>query len=219
MAAKYFELEDDINRPGRWFLNGLTDNAGRGLDDRDFTYGLPIELGPPMKLSLSNETTIVDVDLPLRVSKQRDGTPLDFTFAGLGMPVVTTRVAELLAAVAGSEIQRVPIRIESQTERYEIINLTSRMSCIDPNRSIIEWWTAADGRPDKVGKPRMITKLVIDPTSVRDSHVFRIEGWASCAVVVSETVRGALEKAHVSGVKFRNEGDGTLLFDLLAQKE
>jgi hypothetical protein len=37
MAKKYFEIEDDVEFRGRWYLNGLLDGSGRELDSRDFT--------------------------------------------------------------------------------------------------------------------------------------------------------------------------------------
>jgi hypothetical protein len=202
MATRFFQLVDNLGIKGRWHLNGLADSKGRELDSRDFRYGLPVELGPPMKVSLYNQELVVDVHGPLRVTLQYKGKPLDFTFAGDEMPVVTTKVADLIAKFASSDIQRIPVQVASREEHYEIINVVSRIDCIDVKRSEIdEWWTEEDDRPDKIGKPRMIYKLVIDPGRVGNSNIFRPEGW-EVATIVSEVIKDAFERAEVTGVRF-----------------
>src|SRR5258708_2414194 len=118
MTRTYFELEDDLYIPGRWYINRLTDRAGVELDSRDFTYGIPVDLGPPVKASLWKGGEAVDAQPPLRVllDPKRKGTPLDFTFTNADMLVTTSRVANLLAPIAGADIQRIPVRVESQNE-------------------------------------------------------------------------------------------------------
>src|SRR6266568_3295312 len=128
---EYFELVDDVEVEGRWFLNGLSDKLGRELDSRDFTYGLRLDVGPPLRVSLSDADITVDVAAPLDVSLRRKGCSLDFTFADFDMPVVTRDVAELLADIAGNEFQRIPVTVKSSKAKYEIINVTSRIDCID----------------------------------------------------------------------------------------
>lgn len=199
---RYFELEDDVAVAGRWFLNGVTDDAGTELDSRDFTYGLPLEVNPALKVSLSNEYKTIAVKSPIRVSLSRHGEPLDFTYASFDMPVVTANLGQMLAETAVGDIQRIPAQVESRDEPYEIINVTSRLACIDAGLSKIMWWTEADGRPDKVGKPRMVSKLVIDKKCVGASQIFRPDGW-EVVLIVSDAVKTVLEAARISGVKFR----------------
>jgi hypothetical protein len=200
MARSHFQLVD-VEVPRRWYLNGLFDGTGRELDSRFFTYGFPVELVPSMRIPSYEDGTIIDALPPLQVGTKRRGKPLDFTFTTTDMPVVTAKTAALLSTVADEDIQRIPALLARLGEEYEIINVVSRVPCIDPVRSNIMWWTEADGRPDKIGKPQMITKLVIDPERVIGHHIFRPEGW-EVVVIVSDVVKEALEKARVSGVKF-----------------
>ena len=201
MATAYFRVEDDVQLSGRWFLNGLRDSEGTQFDARDFTYGLPVDLGPPIRISTWNDEELADAKTPLRVSRRRDGAPLDFTFADFDMPVVTARVASILAALASADIQRIPVSVDSHDGEFEIINAVSHLSCIDPNESEIMWWTDADKRPDKVGKPRTVTRLRIDAGRALGRCIFRPEGW-EIAPIVSGVVKTALEEAGVSGVRF-----------------
>lgn len=207
MRMHFYELEDNLDLEGRWYLNGLYDFSGRELDSRDLTYGKPVDLGPPLKISLPNEDTIVAARPPLRVPIRRKGTLLDFTYADFDLPVVTAKVGKILAEIAGADIQKIPVRVDSCKGDFEIVNITSCLPCIDPKRSEIEWWTNEDGRPDKIGMPRMITDLVIDQDRVKNSHVLRPQGW-EVIVIVSEVVKAAFQEAHVTGVKFRAVSPG-----------
>jgi len=201
MTRRYFELRDDVDIPGRWHLNGLFDGSGRELDSRHFTYGSPVDIKPPMRVPSFRDGTIIEALPPLQVPPKRLGIPLDFTFASFDLPVVTERIATMLATIADQDIQRLPVVLASPEQNYEIVNVVSRIPCIDAARSDIMWWTEADGRPDKVGKPRMITKFVIDRGQVPGCHIFRPEGW-ELVIIVSELVKNALEQGDVSGVTF-----------------
>lgn len=202
MNRSYYELIDDLEAEGRWHLWGLYDGAGVQLDEREFRYGNYLDPGPPLRVSMWNEDTIVDVAPPLRLCIDRGGTPLDFTFTDELMPVVTSRVADILAAVAGSEIQRFPVKVEAMEQEYEIINFVSRIRCIDEERSILDWWTEEYGRPDLLGKALTIVKLVVDPSRIGVAQMFRLEE-SNIAIIVSDVVKQALEDARVSGIRFR----------------
>ncbi len=201
---EYYEVEDNLEMENRWYLNRLHDSRGVRLDDRDFTYGHSIKLDPPMRLGLWNKDATVNVGLPLKLSIYREKTagPLDFTFTNSDMPVVTSRVAEILATVAATDIQRIPVQVEGREEPYEIINVTSLIDCIDAHRSEIQWFEAGnDIRPDLAGEPEWVQKLVIDPGRVGGHHILRPKGW-DLALIVSEPIKNALEKAKVSGIRF-----------------
>jgi hypothetical protein len=204
MIRTYYELEDDLYIYNRWHLSGLRDDQGIELDAREFRYGNHLPAGPPLKCSLWNEDTIVDVTPPLRISWSREGNPLDFTYTDDDMPVVSSRVAQILANIAGGDIQRFPVKVDRMEEKYEIINIVACIDCLDTELSEIEWWEDGnDIRPDKAGLPHVVDKLVIDPDRVGDHYIFRLSTWIH-PIIVSEAVKQALEKARVSGVKFRN---------------
>ncbi len=200
MVRSYFQLRD-VDLPRRWYLLGLFDGTGRKLDSRCFTYGNPLDLGPPMRLPSFRDGNIIEAPPPLQVPVGRSGMPLDFTFDASDMPVVTPKVGALLSAIANKEIQRIPV-LAGGGENYEIVNAASRVACIDTAHSEIMWWTEAEGRPDLLGEPRMISKLVLDRDRAEGHHFFRLEGW-SVALIVSDVVKKAFEKARVSGVAFK----------------
>jgi hypothetical protein len=210
MTRSYYELEDDVFIEGRWFLNGLFDSNGIELEARELRYGKPIDVRHPLRLRRCNSDQLIEVRPPLFVSRQRAGVPsdsqipIDFTFAGHDLPVVTKEVAELLEHTCREDIQRFPVIVEGAREEYDVINVVALLPCVDKLRSDVEsWWTAADGRPDKLGHPKSINKLVVAAECAEGHHVFRLDGWRSI-VIVSDLLKDMLEKKAVKGVRFKS---------------
>jgi len=200
---KYYELENDRFFEGRWHLRELLDDTDTELDSREFTYGNRMDLGPPLKCSLWNEYAIVDVKPPLKLTLSREGSPLDFTYADEGAPVVTRAIAQLLSELADNDIQRISVKVDGMKEEHEIINVISLVDCLDAKRSEIQWFEEGnDVRPDLAGTPEMVRKIIVDPTRISNHQMFRIKDW-NIALIVSETVKNALEEAKVTGVLFR----------------
>ena len=119
------------------------------------------------------------------------------------MPVVREKIGDLIAKFAPSQIQRVPAKIDTieNEKAFEILNVIRSISCLDERRSDVVYWTEYDGRPDKIGQFRMITKLRIDPDRVGREHVFRIDGW-KIALVISDQLRRELLASEVTGIHF-----------------
>jgi hypothetical protein len=82
-----------------------------------------------------------------------------------------------------------------------LVNLKHCIDCLDEQQSEIMWWTANDGRPDKIGKYRMITKFIVDPMRIGERHMFRLFGW-DIAIIVSHVMKVAFEEHQVTGVHF-----------------
>jgi hypothetical protein len=203
LSEAYFEVLDDLEAPGRWHLNGLRDANARRLDEREFAIGRIIHEGPPLKLYLADEDTLIEVSEPLQISIRRRGMPLDFTFAGLGAVVVTPKAAAIIRKHAPSGIQWFPVRIDGQDELFEIMNVASTIDCMDLDRSEIEWWESGNEvRPDLAGTPRMVWKLAVDEKRTKGRNLLRPRGWER-SLIVAERVREALEEGRVTGISFR----------------
>jgi hypothetical protein len=184
MGTPYFRLLDNVDLPGRWFLKSPLTDEGEEVDERQFTEG-----------------RVVPVNATLMLPVRRPGRPLDFTFADSDVPVVRREVADLLSQLAGPDLQRVPVCIEEQADAFEILNVVRVEDCIDRERSEMTLWGQGDGRPDKVGKPRMITALRVDASRAGGAPIFRLADWR-IALVVSDAIRRALLEAEVTGVQF-----------------
>ncbi|MCP3138947.1 imm11 family protein [Pyxidicoccus xibeiensis] len=186
MPKRYFDLSDDVYVPGRWHLHTPLDERGEEVNPWQFTKGHSVQLSGRLRM-------------PLQV----DGVPLDFTLGGMDVPVVRAHVADLLEEVASDDLQILPVDIDGQTDPYRIVVATRLIRCIDDQASEeVRYWKPEDGRPEKVGKYRVVAGMRIDPSKVGNAHVFRPWGW-TVALIVSEDIKHALERAHVTGTKFR----------------
>lgn len=204
MITEYFELLDDLELKDRWHLCRIFDATDAELDSRDFQYGIPLAINEPLRVHLWNSDRIIEVKQPMKLTLSKNGLPLDFTFTDSDMPVVTTEVANILWRIASNDIQRFPIELDGISSQFEIINVSSRINCIDTIKSEIQWWEVGnDIRPDLASTPEMITKLVIDPTLTQGSQIFRLQGWG-VKIIISTAVKNAFEEMCVSGVKYKN---------------
>lgn len=185
MSQRYFRLNNDAYVPGRWHLDNPTDSTGRELDNSwQFTDGEPVQFAGRLK---------VPVEHP--------GRPLDFTFAGLAIPVVHIKVASILAELASNDVQLIPVDIEGQPDQYLLFVATRLIRCIDERASRIRPRTAEQDAPERGWQYASVRDLRIDKSKVGDAKVFRTEGW-NVALIVSDDIKTALERMGATGVKF-----------------
>ncbi|ADO72180.1 imm11 family protein [Stigmatella aurantiaca] len=184
MAQRFFDLSDDLYIPRRWYLATPIDSQGRKVQDWDFKRGTP-----------------VPVEGRLTIPIKRAGRPLDFSWAGLSIPIVHVKVASMLSERAPGEIQLIPADIEGQPDQYLILVATRLIRCIDEKASEVSFWTPEHGVPDKVGQYMGVDRLRIDKMKVGNAQVFRPEGWPS-TLIVSEEIKGALERVGATGTRF-----------------
>jgi hypothetical protein len=185
MSKRFFELADDVNVSHRWDLGTLTDSRDREVDDRQFTCGTPVHI----------------MDDRLRVPVEIAGKPLDYTEAGVGLPVVHVRVASMFAELAPDDVQLIPVDVQGQPDQYLILVATRRIRCIDEQASRIRLWTHENGIPEMVGKYASVRDMRLDRAQVGDARVFRCEGW-TVPLIVSGAIRDALERMGATGTRF-----------------
>jgi hypothetical protein len=184
MAQRFFKLADDVYVPHRWHLATPLDSQGCKVHDWDFKRGAPVRVEGRLKI-------------PIKVA----GRPLDFSEAGVRIPVVHVKVASMLSERAPGDVQLIPADIEGQPDQYLILVATRLIRCIDEQASRILLWTAEDGEPSKVGTYRDVRDMRIDKAKVGATKVFRPEGWSG-TLLVSEEIKDALEHMSVTGTRF-----------------
>lgn len=183
-AQHYYELLADPEEVSRWYLKSPLDADGNEVNPRIFTQGIQVDFQQQLVL-------------PLR----RSGKEVDFNFSDFDMVVTPSSLNSELEALLGSVIQRIPVEIENSSKRYEILNVSQLVECLDESRSLFTKWAAGDGRPEKIGQYRMIATLKIDPAAVKGRHLFRVAGWP-ISMIVSEEVKKFLESRKTSGLKY-----------------
>lgn len=184
MPQRFYRLADDVNVPRRWHLDTPIDSQGQRVHDWDFKRGAPVH-----------------VEGRLRIPIEIAGRPLDFTEAGIRIPVVNVKVASMLAERARGDVQLIPADIEGQPDQYLVLVATRLIRCIDEKASRILLWTHEDGEPDRVGQYRDVRDLRIDKAKAGNAQVFRPEGW-EVALIVSERIKDAMERLGTTGTRF-----------------
>ena len=184
MPKRFFELSDEVELPRRWHLAMPRNAQGLKVDDGQFRLGSPVLLKERLRI-------------PVEIA----GTPLDFTEAGIMIPVVHVRVASLFAELAPDDVQLIPVDVEGHPDQYLILVATRLIRCIDEKASRIRLWTHEDGVPHKVGQYASVRDLRIDKSKVGGARVFRLGGWRS-SLIVSGEIKEALERMGATGTRF-----------------
>lgn len=184
MPTRFFELADDVMIPHRWHLAMPRNALGVKVDDAEFWSGTPVHIHER-----------------LRVPVETVGKPLDYTEAGINIPVVHVRVASVFTELAPDDVQLIPVDVEGQPDQYLILVATRLIRCIDEKASRIQLWTHEAGFPDMVGRYFSVRDMRIEKAKVGSAEVFRCEGWSG-PLIVSEKIKSALEHMGATGPKF-----------------
>lgn len=144
----------------------------------------------------------VDVSKPIHAFVTHPGRVLEFCHTSFGIPLATRALTDAIKAIGGFDVQSIPITISAQTGMF-VLHTLRVLRCIDEPRSIFQKFTADDPvRPDLAGQYRSIAKLVLDRSAIpTDAHFFRIKDW-EVALIVSEAVKGAMERVGCFGAEF-----------------
>jgi hypothetical protein len=175
---KYFELNDDINYPNRWYLGDILE-----VDNWEISTSKPV--------GVSN----------LQIEIVRDGNEMDFTFTeAYGVPIVSKKVKDALDSLP--EITFVPVQIlnrDCNTE-YFVLIISAAIDCVDDDSSEFQKFEENDPvRPDKAGEYRAFIKLRLNVKKIVDIDVFRLRKF-EIAVIVSEQVKNSLEAIGTTGM-------------------
>lgn len=181
----YYRLDDDVEKQDRWFLDTVIPES----NDEWAFWSLVDASG-------------VAVEKTWKVQISRPGTPLDFTFSGFDVPIVNKKAKDVFDSVCPEDFDSLVVEVEGTKDDYHILNVKNSFSRLDEESSIFDKWTENDGRPEKVGEYRTVTRMKIIKEDIPpNKHLFRLNGW-EVAVVVSETLAKALKTTR--GLKFIN---------------
>jgi len=189
LPSRYFRIRDDVNVAGRWYIADPVDASGRDLR------------------GIFRVCKLANVVLPIRLKQSKyasAGEPLDYTeLDGEIVPVVRSRVADLLRRLAPNDLQLLPVEVDGIREQFVIVNVVQERRCIDETLSqYVEKYAEQDRDvyPNLVGCYFSVVGLKIDKSKVENARVFRTWGWG--AIIVSEEVKDVMESANVVGVQF-----------------
>ena len=181
---RYFELFDDMSNRmrHRWHIGEilLPDGTEPLFDD-----GLRLE-----------------DSRPLRAEVHHVGHVLEFCLTTFNAPIATTALANVIQSVAGEDVQCLPLAVAGQ-QGMMILNALRVIRCVNEQHSKFEKYLKDDPvRPDKEGQYRSMPKLVLKKDTIpADAHFFRVKDW-SVMLIVSETLKNAMERVGCYGAKF-----------------
>ena len=123
---------------------------------------------------------------------EEDGDRIEFNFTlGEGVPIVSSRVAETLAEIAGGNVERIPVTVEGDGRDWEIINPLPHLDAIDHSKSHVCYYPLSHSDATRAGMPQSVDHLILDPTKIHGEHLFRLKEWV-VILIASERVLDAL---------------------------
>lgn len=172
-----YRIDNDRTSRKRWLLN----------------IPMTAELLPLQCLLTVGQRVEHDVPIPLEVVKQ--GPRVDIHFSTpMGVAIVSSRVAEILEARCADEVQFLPIRNDQLSGEYKVLNITSRIDCLDESRSQFSNYRGP-------GDFDYVFDITIDFSRAKAGRIFRLATWPA-VVIASEEVRTALVAASATGAVF-----------------
>jgi hypothetical protein len=183
----FYDIQADPAAGHRWFLGSPYDPNGNEVDPRLFTQGVRVEGLPPLTVPIA-----------------QSGEEVDFNFCAFDMLVTPRVFNEELEKLVGDAIQRIPVTVQGNSDRFEILNICATAVCIDERctKGIMKWFEQ-DGRPDKTGKYRMIVGLKVNTDAIDHLDLLRIVDWP-LPVICSDRVKLAIQDAELTGVYFEH---------------
>lgn len=178
MIMKYYRLTDDINFPGRWYLDEVV-----GVDNWALAEG---------KIPTGSRS-----EFTLQIYKP--GRQMDFTLTEVyGIPVVSNLVKNVLVDLPGLKFLFVRVK-GNNSSSFFLMLIEKKLDCVDEKQSEFEKFETNDSiRPDKAGQYKGFFKLVIDKTKAAGTPIFRLAGF-DVAIIVNADVKRILDAASVTG--------------------
>ncbi|WP_157743540.1 imm11 family protein [Ochrobactrum quorumnocens] len=183
---KYFELNDDIAFPNRWWL-------GKVIQIDGDVFAQP----PFIPMNDGRRDQVYEVELKV------NGVSTDYTTTTFrSVPLGSFKVIQALSGLDG--FTAFPARIVNfaQKTSYHILHFWDVLDCFDEEQSAFEIIPFNDPiRPDLAGNYRSVTKLRIDPHKAVGKHIFRIARLEG-RIIVSEDVKKRFEDLGITGAVF-----------------
>lgn len=139
---------------------------------------------------LADGRRIVDPPPAVAFRVVQAGKPMDFGSTPMGLPVASPRARELLRRQAPSDVQLIPCRIDGVDNGYCVVNIVSRLDCVDLHRSklIIP----------AMGSAGAMHGWIIDADKAGDHAVFRLDNEPT-TIVLSEALKREIERQQLIG--------------------
>src|SRR5688500_14332060 len=123
----------------------------------------------------------------LGLQRSLSGKHMDFSTTSFGIPVLSSRAADVLMPLISSDVQLLPAEVvdcDTPDRNRFVVNVVSRLACIDETTHS----TPMEGDFGCIN----VTNLRIDPAKAGTHNIFRIAG-SEADLVVTHKVRLQIE--------------------------
>ncbi|MCA0454325.1 MAG: hypothetical protein LCI00_10160 [Chloroflexi bacterium] len=183
----FFRLIFDVELENRWLPLDIVDEVGEVIPPNSFTKGIPFGLPKIEKLKVVLDPEVI-------------GNPVHFAMTPWQVPIVDSALAKIIEDFEADAIQRIPVTVLPDKENYEILNIVSKLNCLDYDRTTIQYYEEY-APPGKIGKIRSLTNIHLISRSAENHHIFRLADY-TLIIVVSEVLKLALEEKRFTGMRF-----------------
>jgi hypothetical protein len=194
LSTRLYELTFELTEDP-WFLG----DPEPGVDSGPFRRGERVEPAVELRLPVTEP-----------------GRALDVTLSGGYIVVVTERIGSLIEGLAPNDVQRIPARVDSIDERYELLHVLARIDCIDWEHTRAkarvqgnlraERGTLASLAPlierDKLYRHVMSRDMTLKTEGIEGPRIFRVIDW-ELFPIITEEIKTALEQKGATGLECR----------------
>jgi len=182
---KYYQLISELEIDGAWYFGDILDDSGKEFLGITFRSGKPFHV---------RHNLFVELSVP--------GSSVDYRFNFQAVPVVSIALAKVIERIDAKACQFIPVIIRPSTDGYGILNVLEVLKGLDYDQTIIKRFSKDDPVwPEKAGQIDSLSNLTIDPTKVQGHHIFLLAE-RPIVLIVSETLKNALEEKNFTGMKF-----------------
>ena len=192
----YYEIIDDPSINRRWHL-----------EEPVYRDNEPVDFWPLLAGTKIDMRQFADINAPV----QYEGRSLGWTFGAFMIPYVDKAAGQVLLRMAAKDVVLLPCLVGGKDLGFSIAVIQRKCRCLDYKKSQLDVYTIDDLHeeeneakdPAKLGSIKGVIKPRLDPRTIMpDWHIFRLEEDLNY-VIVSETLRDALNDKAITGIHFR----------------
>jgi hypothetical protein len=134
---------------------------------------------------------------PLVAEVAQSGSPLDWTFASQGTPILSEAAVASITSVPGLKAQFIPIAIREVEGAFVVMNVLDVVDAVDEDRSVGVRFP--DDHRRRPGEWRRMTRLVLRDAAVKSHVLFYLATWRPILCASSDVVE-ALTNSQITGI-------------------
>lgn len=136
--------------------------------------------------------------------KNKDSNPTDYPTRAISLPIISNHLKELLASESRGHVEFLSLslkNIKRAKESYWGLNILNNLKCFDWNSS--KYVRYPESIVSLADRPREIIELKLKDSAIMGINIFRMYE-APAYIFVKAELKVAMEKANLTGIKFKS---------------